>query len=145
MSHCLSLLHVSLAGNQLGVDEGTRLAKTIPQCPNLARLTIFRSKIGADCLTSLAKMATTPFPMTVHELNLGFNEIGIKGAARIASYIPTYPLLKTLDLQGNSLGARGATKIANVLPECRTLEELSLKSNNICDVGATSIAEAMPM
>lgn len=78
-------------------------------------------------------------------LNLESNEVGIRGAEALASYLAkkTSNGLQKLYLSYNSIGDDGARAMGEALEVNRSLDTLTLKNNNIRPAGLTALAEGL--
>ncbi|XP_069503924.1 MHC class II transactivator isoform X3 [Ambystoma mexicanum] len=76
---------------------------------------------------------------------LSGNNIGDKGAEKLAEVFPELPWLETLDLSQNGISDLGVKKMAHALPSLACLQKLSLYNNHICDDGAETIADTLPL
>ena len=82
------------------------LAKVLPQCAALSKLSLSSSGIGDVGADALAKVLPQCAALSV--LYLRSNEIGPSGAVALAKVLPQCAALKKLCLVSNGIGASGA-------------------------------------
>ena len=129
----LSTLHIVECGITFENAAHSRLLSVLTHCKSLVHLSLFQNDISEDGVGMLAGVLAD-CPCLTH-LDLCANEIGHKAMQVLAPALPRCKSLRYLDLAENRLGYRGAWRLAEVLPQCQTLAHLDLGHNKIQDAG----------
>ncbi|CAF3482579.1 unnamed protein product [Adineta steineri] len=107
----------------------------------LTTLDLGWNQIGAKGAQDLANALRINKTLTT--LDLGWNRIGDQGAQNLANALQINKTLTTLDLGWNQIGAKGAQDLANALQINKTLTTLDLGCNEIGAKGAEYLANAL--
>ena len=116
------------------------LPKVLAQCPALTRLILGRNNIGARGAQRLAGALVQCTALAYLDLR---NARIRAGAQSIAGALAQCTALAHLDLEGNFIGAVGAESLAGVLAQCSLLAHLNLRCNCIEAAGAESLGRVL--
>lgn len=104
----------------------------------LRRLLLDNNKLGDGGAKALARALPE---MSLHVLNVGFNEIGSEGLSAVLAYLSTpQSTLVSLTLSGNSIDNVVAKELANMLIGNLQLQELYIDRTNLTNIGERFIA-----
>ena len=92
---------------------------------------------------ALTEMLTKGSPTVLSSLNLGTDNIGIKGAKVVAKALRVNGSLTSLDLYSSRIGKEGIVAVAEALKVNGSLTSLDLQGNNIGPEGGKAFAEAL--
>ncbi|MAZ80710.1 MAG: hypothetical protein CMP18_02875 [Rickettsiales bacterium] len=163
----LSLQHIGLDKNLIGLEESALVAKLILEA-GLKKINLGFNKIGDDAFIELVK-ALNDKKCILEKLDLCYNKIGLKGAKALLDHLSKNNdiSLRTLSLNSNDLGCEGAVTIlqlrklkhlnlrqvmddisvtsnfADVLSSNKDLETLNLSQNKITDEGVDQVVKGL--
>jgi len=122
------------------IEDMQRICKSITTSSSHSQLGLLGCINGND-----TGMLHTIFDYCRHleKILLSDNVIGSQGAAVIASFISTNPVLKMLDLGDNNLGDTGAILLSFSLENNTHLEKIYLGNNNITRLGRQALIEVL--
>lgn len=78
----------------------------------------------------------------LRELDLGFNEVGSVGVAKLAPTLAALTAMRRCKLAFNLVGDRGASALATAVKSWPVLDWLTLNANPLCDQGLRALARA---
>jgi len=136
-----SLEGIGLRENRIErIEDMQRLCESINKSSSQTQLGLLGCINGND-----TGMLHTIFDSSRHleKILLSDNGIGSQGAAVIASFISTNPVLKMLDLGDNNLGDNGAILLSFALESNTHLEKIYLGNNNITRLGRQALIEVL--
>lgn len=138
-SKCLA--HLSLARNTLEVRPLRRIARAVAGCESLVSLSLERTSIDAEGVSTLVDaLLAAPVPYLT-ELDLSDNQITQAEAATALAHALTRSALHVLRLSGNPFGDPGIRELGDaldvrVLGGDRALQRLELSRCRIGTLGA---------
>ena len=139
---------------EFGQQKGTYTTKGIEAIAHTLRVTTSLKVVRSlalvlpplmydRCLHALLRKAHACIRCSCLQLNLGRNQVGLKGAEALAPGLATSRSLKSLNLSYNDIGPKLGTSMAEVLKANGLLTSLDLKENNIGSKGAKAMGEAL--
>ncbi|KAK7393535.1 hypothetical protein VNO78_22093 [Psophocarpus tetragonolobus] len=140
---CKHLRKIDLRDNMFGAEAGVALSKVIPVFTDLSEIYLSYLNLEDDGTEALANALKESAP-TLEILDLGGNDITVKGAASVAACISSKQFLTKLNLYENELKDEGAVLISKALEGGHgQLIEVDLSANSITWSGAKPVAEAV--
>jgi len=127
---------IGLGYIKYGLGKGLNLKK-------LKKLILENNRLGKEGMIILDRISGMENLPNLEVLNIGYNNIGDKGALFLAHAISNLPKLTELNLEKNEIGKAGAIALAGILPELENLTTLNLAHNMLDDVSVEKIAKAL--
>jgi Ran GTPase-activating protein (RanGAP) involved in mRNA processing and transport len=138
-----SLLHLDLSENNLHGEGADALALYFMERHSLVYLDISKCQLHAlELAAFFTALSYKDSPL--QDLNISYNKLDTLTVASIAEYcMQTTCVLETLDLSWNDVGVQGAAMIATALASNYTIKKLDLSACGLTDIGGQHIASAL--
>lgn len=128
-----------LGHNRLGCHGMKDFAHSLAVNESLRTLSLRGNHVKANGISALVKEGLIR-NCCLRCLDLECNQVGVKGAQTLETYLSYDKVLEELNLSSNSLGVDGAKAFTSVLTFNYTLRELRLSGNQIGNEGAEAIS-----
>ena len=141
----LELEVLNLTDNGINSDGTVALATVLNTFPKLNTLCLSKNDIGPEGIENLMNINSENLCMlnNIQVLQLGYNNILLKGALALGEGLKYCNNILRLDLQSNSIDPEGACAIAEGLKHCRNILHLDLQCNSIGQEGSNAIAKSL--
>lgn len=127
-----ALVSLDLSLNELGLEAACLLAAVLRDSPTLLELDLHGNHLGASGAAELGKGLAAP-TCQLQVLNLAENELGNRGAGKVAVALVMNSSLVHLNLDLNWIGVPGVESLGSALAKNASLRWLSLCNNDVTD------------
>ena len=141
----LELEVLNLTDNGINSDGTVALATDLNTFPKLNTLCLNKNDIGPEGIENLMNINSENLCMlnNIQVLQLGYNNILLKGALALGEGLKYCNNILHLDLQSNGIDPEGACALAEGLNNCKNILHLDLKCNSIGQKGSAVIANSL--
>jgi Ran GTPase-activating protein (RanGAP) involved in mRNA processing and transport len=136
---CCELTSLNLMGNGIGALGGTALGVALARSDCQDHHDHHHSSEKDDDTAAWVGMVTG---CSLHELNLGHNQLGDNGCIALAKGLQTNTCLRILNLSRNEIGNPGVIGLSQALQRHPHLQSVALERNVIGDKGAVALVAA---
>lgn len=138
----VNILEADFSGIEMDSFWTSALSLLLSKLPSCGKLSLSMTGLDNAMLAEVAPRGLSAMAC-LSSLDLSWNDIGNKGAAKVVEAVLPLSFLTTLNLSGNRVADAGAAEVARLVAESASLVELDVSSNDFSLVGVEAVISAI--